>query len=361
MRHPGGNCLGQVPMRSRLYVSSRKQPDPWIAVNLSALFPGLGQFYAGNSGLGAGFILGEILLIGSAVWSIFAPTGNTLTGLLLLGIAFSLYLLSIWQLYASGAAKTLSPQGQRSTWYGVFLSQILPGLGHLYFQQAVIGGGLLIVGVGLAFLSNTYPSLTLLPPFIWALACYHLYRTQVSGTQRCPWAIAVVVAGLIMIRLTVGTIPSWIQQSVEQCIIPSESMLPTLEVGDRLFVSKDPFYQPQLGDIVVFTPPIAALAETAVSVDALLVKRVIGLPGQQVRVENGQVWINQQALAEPYLYTPPNYRWGPETVPTNAYFVLGDNRSASGDSHVWGFLPSSDILGKAYKIYWPPTRIQSLE
>ncbi|MFE4105013.1 signal peptidase I [Almyronema epifaneia] len=362
MRHPGGNEPKSLNMRSRLYVSTQKSPNPWVAVNLSALFPGLGQLYMGNQGLGLCLILAEIGLIGSAIWSIFAPAGNTLTGLLLLGIAFGLYLLGIWQTYTLSLAPPPSGSalGPRDAWYGIFLSQILPGLGHLYFQQAVVGGSLLVVGIGLALMANRYPSLMVLPPFIWALACYHLYRTQASSSQRRPWAIAVVVAGLIMIRLIVGTIPGWIQQSVEQCIIPSESMLPTLQVGDRLFVRKNPFYRPQQGDIVVFTPPVAALAETDVLPNDLLVKRVIGLPGQTVQVEAGQVWLNQQALSEPYLLVPPNYRWGPETIPANTYFVLGDNRNLSGDSHVWGFLPRSDILGEAYKIYWPPGRIQPL-
>ncbi|NJL85218.1 MAG: hypothetical protein HC886_03345 [Leptolyngbyaceae cyanobacterium SM1_1_3] len=166
--------------------------------------------------------MGEIALIGSAVWSIFAPGGNTLTGLLLLLVALSFYLLVLWQTYASALAVNPRPskQTQRNAWYGVFLSQILPGLGHFYFQQAVMGGALLVVGVGLALMANRYPVLVPLPPLIWALACYHLYRTEVSSNQQRQWAIAVVMVGLIAIRLTLAAVPGWIQQSVEQSIIP---------------------------------------------------------------------------------------------------------------------------------------------
>lgn len=70
--------------------------------------------------------------------------------------------------------------------------------------------------------------------------------------------------------------------------------------------------------------------------------------------------INGAPLTEPYITEPFDYDWGPQTVPPDEVFVLGDNRNQSLDSHIWGFLPKSYILGKAYKIYWPPRPVQSL-
>lgn len=85
----------------------------------------------------------------------------------------------------------------------------------------------------------------------------------------------------------------------------------------------------------------------------------MALLGDQVQIIHGQVWVNRQPLDEPYASTA-DYTVEPTTVPTATYFVLGDNRNESGDSHVWGVLPAGNILGQAYKIYWPPARVQSL-
>ncbi|NET10608.1 MAG: signal peptidase I, partial [Symploca sp. SIO2B6] len=117
---------------------------------------------------------------------------------------------------------------------------------------------------------------------------------------------------------------------------------------------------PQFGDLVVFQAPVDAIATLDVDVNTLFVKRVIGLPNQAIAIKNGQILIDQVPLQEPYEASEPAYEWGPAVIPPNTYFVLGDNRNASADSHVWGFLPMDDILGRAYKIYWPPERIQSI-
>ena len=159
----------------------------------------------------------------------------------------------------------------------------------------------------------------------------------------------------------IGSVPRWIEQALLQCSVPSESMVPTLQVGDRTFVSRDSLYQPKLQDIVVFTAPPEAIKALEADPETLFVKRMIGLPGQSVEVRAGKVWVNQQLLEEEYVSVPIGYEWGPELVPPQSYFVLGDNRNASGDSHVWGFLPRENIIGKAYKIYWPIDRVRSLQ
>ena len=140
-------------------------------------------------------------------------------------------------------------------------------------------------------------------------------------------------------------------------------MTPTLQINDRLFVRRDHTYRPSAGDIVVFTPPEEALRDlpdNEKTEDLLYVKRVIGLPGQQIAVKEGRVYVGTRPIAEPYIQSTPAYEWGPETVPANSYFVLGDNRKNSYDSHRWGYVPEANILGVAYKIYWPPNRVQPL-
>jgi len=132
--------------------------------------------------------------------------------------------------------------------------------------------------------------------------------------------------------------------------IESVSMQPNLYEGEYVIVDKISYTlsTPQRGDIIVF--------EKTGQPD--LIKRVIGLPGDTVEVRNQQVFVNGVALKEPYIANPPNYAFGPVQVEPGRYFVLGDNRSNSSDSHVWGTIPGDTIVGRAWIIYWPPPNWQ---
>lgn len=334
--------------------------DRWLAVNLSLLLPGLGQFYLNQVLKGAGFVLGFITCLGWAVWSILAANGNTVTGLWLVAIAATIYGFSLVDAHRGAQPVSIQSSKTKNVWYGVFLSQVLPGLGHLYLDRALIGGLFLILGVGLALWANTQSALIPLACSVWAVATYHTFRSAARKVATSLGLILLISLGLLFTRLTLGMAPVWFSQAVEQCIVPSESMLPTLKVSDRIFVRKAADDRPKTGDIVVFRIPKEAATLLRTSPDTLFVKRIIGLPGQQVQVSAGQVWINQQPLAEPYGPMPVSYEWGPAIIPKNTYFVLGDNRDASADSHVWGVLPAADLVGNAYKIYWPPSRIRPL-
>ncbi len=144
----------------------------------------------------------------------------------------------------------------------------------------------------------------------------------------------------------------------EPRFIPSDSMLPTLEVGDRLIVEKLSYrlHPPAFGEIVVFDPP-QQLQIQGYTKDQAFIKRIIGQPGQTVQVNNGTVFVNQQPLQEPYIYVPPNYILPPVTVPDGEFFVMGDNRNNSNDSHVWGFLPQENIIGRAWFRFYPFKRL----
>lgn len=125
------------------------------------------------------------------------------------------------------------------------------------------------------------------------------------------------------------------------------SMLPTLEDGEFVLVSKINYQlgNVERGDIIVFHFPIDPEQE--------LIKRVIGLPGDVVNVQNGVVAVNGQSLEETYIAAAPAYS-GEWVVPDGHLFVLGDNRNDSSDSHSWGYLPFDKVVGKAVIIYWPP-------
>ncbi|MDT3700621.1 MAG: signal peptidase I [Thermincola sp.] len=147
---------------------------------------------------------------------------------------------------------------------------------------------------------------------------------------------------------------------VEARGIPTGSMIPTLQIGDKLLVDKIyyKFSELQRGDIVVFAPPPAAQVGGNTTD---FIKRVIGLQGDKIQVIDGVVYINDKPLTEPYINQKPNYEYGPVTVPEGALFVMGDNRNNSFDSHTWGFMPMENLKGRAFFMYWPPNRIGSVD
>lgn len=131
--------------------------------------------------------------------------------------------------------------------------------------------------------------------------------------------------------------------------IESISMQPTLYAGDFVIVNKVAYKigDVERGDVVVFRYPPDPEREP-------YIKRVIGLPGDEVRVEGGKVHVNGEALTEPYIAAAPGYQ-GTWTVPDESLFVLGDNRNSSSDSHSWGMVPVENVIGKAEVVYWPPS------
>ena len=138
--------------------------------------------------------------------------------------------------------------------------------------------------------------------------------------------------------------------SLARVRIESISMEPTLYRGEFVLINKIAVIGGvfRRGDVIVFKYPPDP--------DVQYIKRIIGLPGDQVLVSGGQVYINGNLLSEPYLMASPTYI-GIWHIPAGSYFVLGDNRNRSNDSHVWGVVPRENIVGKAELIYWPPNEV----
>lgn len=144
---------------------------------------------------------------------------------------------------------------------------------------------------------------------------------------------------------------------VDARVVPTPSMVPTIQIGDRLLVDKLSYHFNHIkrGDVVVFqAPPSADQNESD------YVKRVIGLPGNKVEIKEGKVFIDDQELDEPYENEKPDYTYGPIIVPEETYFVMGDNRNHSNDSHYWGVLDKENIEGKVFIRYWPLDRLGKL-
>ena len=161
--------------------------------------------------------------------------------------------------------------------------------------------------------------------------------------------------------------------------IPSESMVPTLQIGQRVLVNRigNNFGDPAIGDVTVFHPPAGAEngkecgaprepdqpcpRPTADKADVNFIKRIVAGPGDKITIEDGHVVRNGKRQAEPFI-RPCGGGEGcdlstPITIPKGYYFMMGDNRGASDDSRFWGPIPRDWIIGNAFATYWPPKRI----
>ena len=177
-------------------------------------------------------------------------------------------------------------------------------------------------------------------------------RREREKKKRKSGMLEFLVIMLVAFVLVFGLIRPFV---VEAFRIPSESMVPTLEVGDRVLANKFiyRFTEPARGDVVLFDSVEEGSEDT-------LIKRVAGVEGDEIRVQGGTLFVNGETQDESYLnqYMPDQSTpYGPETVPKDHVFVLGDNRGNSGDSRVFGPVPLENIKGEGFLVFWPPTHI----
>jgi signal peptidase I len=186
-------------------------------------------------------------------------------------------------------------------------------------------------------------------------------RQRTARRRRAVLEYVIIAAAAVGIALLVQAF------LVKPYRIPSESMLDTLRPGDRVFVNRFVYHFREVhrGDIVVFKAPGSGV---------VLIKRVIGLPGETISLRDGRVYIDGKVLNEPYVRRvggqvepteafPTGTPWAladPYTVPAGCYFMMGDNRTDSGDSREFGAVSHTRVIGTAFFIYWPITRIRIL-
>jgi signal peptidase I len=176
-----------------------------------------------------------------------------------------------------------------------------------------------------------------------------------SPSVRSRWRVVGEWVVVVIVAVTVSLLVR--SYAFQTFYIPSASMEPTLQVGDRLMVNKlsVEFGTINVGDVVVFKAPTAENCGEKV---ADLVKRVIGTPGDVLTSKGNTIYVNGIPLDEKWPHTEPlGPAIGRVTVSANQYFVLGDNHSDSCDSRSWGTVPRSDIIGKAFVRFWPLSRV----
>jgi signal peptidase I len=171
--------------------------------------------------------------------------------------------------------------------------------------------------------------------------------TQPVEVQASPHSqTGMIIKEIIQTVLLAVVLYFLIDFVVARVRVENVSMKPTLVPGEFLLVNKlaYKFNDMSRGDIVVFRYPPQPSED--------YIKRLIGLPGDSIKINKGKVSVNKLLLTEPYIMADPSYD-GEWQVPAGSIFVLGDNRNSSSDSHVWGFVPLNNIMGKAIVIYWP--------
>lgn len=373
--------------------------DPWLAVLLTKVFPGIGHIYGGAKRRGiiiailflALFVLTFLCVIAFLVAaSIYEARFYIFALLSVVLITICASLAAYFDAYR--ITKRLNPEpipsdviGRRKAWLAAFLSAIIPGIGQFYNRQVAKGLGMMVLMFAAGALEAFYTPLFIAFFFVEVLAVKDAYDSaeKVNGSSGKFFEHKMTIVLIILIMLGLESMPIGpvIKSNfVEAFKVPAGSMYPTLIIGDHFLIGKSHlFYQsPRRGDIVVFPYPQYPTKN--------FVKRVIGIGGDKVQIISGELYINDQlisskkldgqeagneqssnAIGPPiiyeekidnaahlvqYLRDKSATNAGPWQVPQDSVFVMGDNRDNSQDSRVWGPVPSSTIYGKALKIYW---------
>ncbi len=355
--------------------------EPWLAVTFSKIFPGIGQIYAGRIVKGWILVAISVLQLLAAGWFLFSPTGNTLVAANVLVIFFC---FTIWNLFDAHKCTRRNNdvdfeqlrRQNKDPWLAVFLSQLIPGIGHIY--QGKWFFAILWIGLWIALIFGPLKNFGLIDLIAVPFSIFVMYHAYISSSFRRESSSKLIRNICFLLLFTVVL---WVllalgaRTLVEPRYIPSSGMEPTLQINDRLLVEKVSyrFRKPSRGEIIIFYPPDSNEVSDARKV---YIKRIVGIPGDSISIQNEKVFVNRQLLKELYINNPGTYSlpidnpdlclgcFQPDKitavngiksfiVPPDRYWVMGDNRNNSLDSHVFGYLPEVNIVGRAYVRYWP--------
>ncbi len=348
--------------------------EPWLAAILSLLLPGAGQLYCRLWQAGIVLILLWVLLstllVGSLiVWQV--PTAVFAIALLCSAIV---HIGAPWSAHrAAKRRNTADFESQRregkDPWLAVFLTLIVPGLGHLYLRRWIVGAVGIVLVVALPARGSTYGQIAFIA--LRALFAFHAYFVHRTNGFNRRKALVVLTAVAVGAPALFHVLASCVLKPlvVEVYMITAQSMAPTIRKGMRVTANKLAYrwHEPAVGDIIVLTDPMDSGPTSGVPI----MKRIVAVGGQMVHVRGGLVWIDGQyreptheqnrLVSDRYLsrIEAKYFIYGvaePYRVPEGCYFVLGDNRDNSLDSRCYGAVPKEAIIGKVARVLWPLNR-----
>lgn len=267
----------------------------------------------------------------------------------LIAIMLSVILTGLGQVYAGRVKRGI-------LLFCIPLIIVIPGFLYMVNPTTKINNSLLGYAIVLAVIIFAYDIFV----FIDAYRCAKTYNVKNNLSRNITVGKRILVILGILFFLFIFNpsqiIPLYIKSNLlEAYKIPSGGMVPTLSVGDRIFVDKAIYKQsePKRGDVAVFASPDDPGKN--------FIKRVVGLPGETIEVKDGKALINGFIITEPpvfkriYYYNKGDYaKTGqPVKIPEDSYFVLGDNSGSSKDSRYFGFVPRKSFIGRAFKIFYP--------
>ncbi len=347
--------------------------EPWLAASLSWVLPGAGHLYGRLWMAGIALILLQVVLSVGTI-AILIDSRVPL-------VALAPMLLCNFGLHIGAAAAAFRAVRRRNTtefermriqakdpWLAVFLSVIIPGLGHLYLRKWIAGIAFILASLLLELLvgKKVWGVIPTIGFNMVALIGAYYAALRRPESERTLILVAATFMGLFWLASApIG----WATQSyvAEAKIATGTSMAPAVQKGTRLVVNKLVYRwrEPAVGDIILFVPPADG---PSVDDRTPMMKRIVAIGGEMVQVANGFVQIDGQyrkpegtprQLLGPTRPLPHKIPWDtygvtePYRVPEGCYFVLGDNRVNSLDSRDFGAVPRESILGKAVRIYWP--------
>ena len=185
------------------------------------------------------------------------------------------------------------------------------------------------------------------------IATWNGYKSRLKAANKAAFYVVDLAETLVVAFALFIVLRTFVVQTSR---VYSGSMIPTMQIGDRLFVNKMVYHfrEPKRGEIILFKSPRHDGKE--------YVKRLIALPGEEVKIERGVIYINGKEVNFAGVNVQVDYSfYGPQVIPKNCYFAMGDNRPNSYDSRMWGWVPKKDLIGRAVFTFWPLDRMQLLE
>lgn len=356
--------------------------EPWLSVNLNWIQSGLGQIYAGQKQWGLTLLITDWVLLSVAVWQWLSQQGNARLGAGLFGAWLILKAYVLFDAFLSvrqdnSIGFETNRRKERDGWLGIYLNQLLPGLGHLYLNRFL--SGLLFLGLSAAAYWWAVPQLEDSPLSPMAIHClsFAIYvalvlisivsasaNNEVSkGTN--TQLLLIVLLCLFLFSLKSDLARRLVLSSYYPVTFDSRSargLAPNILPGDRVWGKMLTRYRPHRSDLVFYASPAREYHKQ-------VVHRVVAKSGEKVQIDSttGRLIIDGKlydlGIFKDLRYTVTG-RFGtlgrPYTVPNGYIFVLGDDSAKSIDSRHYGAVPESSVGGIAHKIAWPISRIGNL-